>query len=93
MSDSLDRGSYTSFHALLNLLIKLRKRDQMRGSPSILSLFHNEFNKSNNTGARMFDSVYRITLKLLNIRIFGVKASKFCHVLRNFIMEVIILRY
>ena len=40
-----------SAHVLLNLLNKLRKRDKMRGSPSILYLFRNEFNKFNYTGA------------------------------------------
>ena len=40
-----------SAHVLLDLLNKLRKRDKMRGLPSILSLFCNEFNKFNNTGA------------------------------------------
>ena len=40
-----DRGSYMSVHVLLNLLNKLGKRDKMRGLPSILSLFRNEFNK------------------------------------------------
>ena len=39
-----------SAHVLLNLLNKLRKRDKMRGFPSILFLFRNEFNKFNNTG-------------------------------------------
>ena len=29
------RGSYMSAHVLLNLLNKLRKRDKMRGLPSI----------------------------------------------------------
>ena len=33
----------------------------MRGLPSILSLFRNEFNKFNNTRARMLDSIYHIT--------------------------------
>ena len=32
----------------------------MRGLPSILSLFRNEFNKINNTRARMLDSIYHI---------------------------------
>ena len=41
-----------SAHVLLNLLNELRKRDKMRGLPSILSLFRNEFNKFNNTRAR-----------------------------------------
>ena len=43
-----------SAHVLLNLLNKLWKRDKMRGLPNILSLFCNEFNEFNNTGARMF---------------------------------------
>ena len=38
-----------STHVLLNLFNKLRKRDNMRGLPHILSLFHNKFNKFNNT--------------------------------------------
>ena len=54
-----------SAHVLLNLLNELRKRDKMRGLPSILSLFRNEFNKFNNTGARMLDSIYHMTLRLL----------------------------
>ena len=41
-----------SAHVLLNLLNELGKRDRMRGLPSILSLFRNEFNKFNNTKAR-----------------------------------------
>ena len=54
-----------SAHVLLNLLKELRKRDQMRGLPSILPVFHNEFYKFNNTGAQMLDSIYHMTLKLL----------------------------
>ena len=50
-----------SAHVLLNLLNELGKRDKMRGLPSILSLFHNEFNKFNNTRARMLDSIYHMT--------------------------------
>ena len=30
----------------------------MRGVPRILSFFHNEFNKFDDTGARMLDSIY-----------------------------------
>ena len=37
-----------SAHVLLNLSNELGKRDKMRGLPSILSLFRNEFNKFNN---------------------------------------------
>ena len=36
---SIYRGSYMSARVLLNLLNELGKRDQMRGLPSILSLF------------------------------------------------------
>ena len=50
-----------SAHVLLNLLNELGKRDKRRGLPSILSLFHNSFNKSNNTRARMLDSIYHMT--------------------------------
>ena len=58
------RESYMSAHVLLNLLNELRKGDKMRGLPSILSLFRNEFNKFNNTRARMLDSIYHMTLRL-----------------------------
>ena len=54
-----------SAHVLLNLLNEMGKRDKMRGLPSILSLFRNEFNKFNNTRARMLDSIYHMTLRLL----------------------------
>ena len=50
-----------SAHVLLNLLNELGKRNKMRGLPSILSLFRNEFNKFNNTRARMLDSIYHMT--------------------------------
>ena len=54
-----------SDHVLLNLLNELRKWDKMRGLLSILFLFRNEFNKFNNTRARMLDSIYHManTLK------------------------------
>ena len=38
-------------HVLLNLLNELGKSDTMHGVQSILSLFSNEFNKINYTGA------------------------------------------
>ena len=59
-----------SAHVLLNLLNKMRKRDKMRGLPSILSLFRNKFNKFNNTGARMLNSIYHMTIKLIKNCIF-----------------------
>ena len=65
MTSETNRGSLMSAHVLLNLLNELGKRDKMRGLPSILSLFRNEFNKFNNTRARMLDSIYHMTLRLL----------------------------
>ena len=50
-----------SAQVLVNLLNELGKRDKMRGLPSILSLFRDEFNKFNNTRARMLDSIYHMT--------------------------------
>ena len=50
-------------HVLLSLVNKLGERDKMRDLPSILSLFRNEFNKFNNTRARILDSMYQMTLK------------------------------
>ena len=54
-----------SAHVLLNLLKELRKRDKMRGLPTILSLFRNKVNKFNNTRAPMLDSIHHMTLRLL----------------------------
>ena len=81
-----------SAHVSLNLSNELRKRDKMWGLPSILSLFRNKFNKFNNMGEQMLDSIYHMTLKLLKKHIFGVKMSRFCHILCNIIMDVISLR-
>ena len=75
-----------SVHVLLNLLNELGKSDKMRGLLTILSLFRNEFNKFNNTGARMLDSFYHRTLKLLRTHIFGVNMSKHGLLLHNAIM-------
>ena len=51
-----------SAHISLNLFNELRKRDKLRGLPSISSLFPNEFNRFNNTGAQMLDSIYHMEL-------------------------------
>ena len=48
-------------NVLLHLLKELGKGDKMRGLPSVLSLFRNEFNKFKNTRARMLDSIYHMT--------------------------------
>ena len=57
--------SYKSAAVLVNLLKELMNSDKMRGLSSILSLFRNEFNKYNNTGARMLNSFYHIPFKIL----------------------------
>ena len=56
-------------HVLLNLENMLGKSDQMRGLPSISLPFRKEFNKINNTKARIFDAIHHI---LWN-RVFDVK--------------------
>ena len=76
-----------SAHVLLNLLNELGKRDKMRGLPSILSLFRNEFNKFNNTRARILDSIYHMTNTLKSH--FWRKTFLFCHNVRNVVMDVI----
>ena len=48
-----------SAHVLLNLLNELRKRNKMRGLPSILFLFRNGFNKCNKTRTLMLDYIYQ----------------------------------
>ena len=50
-----------SAHVLLNLLNELGKIDKIRGLPSSLSLFRNELNEFNNTGARVLDTIYHMT--------------------------------
>ena len=47
---------------LFNILNELGISDKMQGLSCILSLFCNEFNKFNNTGARMLDSINYMTL-------------------------------
>ena len=54
-----------SAHVLLNLLNELRKRDKIRGLPSILSYFRNKFNKFNKTRAQMLNSIYNMTFRLI----------------------------
>ena len=53
---------------LLNLLNKLGRSDKVRGLPNILSLFRYEYNKFNNTRARMVDSILSYDI---NLRCYG----------------------
>ena len=59
-----------STRVLLYLLNKLGKRDKMKGLLSILSLSRKGFNKFNNTGAQMLDSIYHMTQKCFQITFF-----------------------
>ena len=70
-----------SAHVLLNLLNKFGKK-------IVLSVFPNEFNKCNNTGARMQDSIYHMTLKSHFISTFCTKTSQFRFRKRDVFMDV-----
>ena len=65
-----------SAHVLLNLLNQLGKMIRCKALPSILSVF-SEFNKINNTGAQMQDSIYHMTLKWHFISNFALKRHDF----------------
>ena len=47
-----------SAHVLLNLLNELGEKIRCKALPSILSVFPNEFNKFNDTGAQVQDSIW-----------------------------------
>ena len=64
-----------SARVLLNLLNELEKSDKMQGLPS------NEINVFNETEAQMLDFIYHMKLKLIKNHIFGLKTSKFSHLL------------
>ena len=71
------RWSYMSAHVLQNLLNDLWKKIRCEAMPSILSVFPNDFNEVNNTGAQMQDSIYHMTLKSHFISEFCSKTSRF----------------
>ena len=75
--NSKNRRSYMSAHVLFNLLNKLRKRDKMRGLPSILSLFCDEFDKFNNTWVELLYSFCHITSKLTKNAFLAWKCQDF----------------
>ena len=58
----------------------------MRGLLSIVSLFRNEFSKLNNTGSRILDSIYHMTLQLLKITL-SRENARFCHNLDSVKMD------
>ena len=47
--------------------------------------FCNKFKKFNNTEAGMLDTIYQMILKLLLNCVFGMKSSRFCHIVKAFI--------
>ena len=70
-----------SAHVLVKLN-KFRKRDKMRGLPSILSLFRNELNKFNNTRARFIirhKTYFEIVIWRENIRVLPYARRKKHH--------------
>ena len=67
-----------SAHVSLNLLNELGGKVRCEFLSSI-SVFPNEFNKFNNTGARMQDSIYHMTLKSHFISKLCTKTSRLCH--------------
>ena len=77
-----------SAHLLLNLLNVLGKKIRCEALPSILSIFPNVFNKFNNTGARMQDSVYHMTLKSHFVSKFALKRHDFAIRKRDVFMDV-----
>ena len=79
-----------SAHVLLNLLIELGKKIRCVVLPSILSVFFNpnEFNKLNNTGARMQNSIYHMTLKSILVAIFAQTCQDFALRKRGVYMDV-----
>ena len=77
-----------SAHVLLNLLNELG-RDKIRGLLSILSLFRYDFNKFSNTAAKILHSFIIRHQNYFKITFLRVKMSRFCHLLRNVIMDLI----
>ena len=64
-----------SAHVLLYLLNELGEKIRCEAVLSILSISSNDFNKFNNTGARMQDSIYHMTLRSHLIRDLRIKTD------------------
>ena len=58
-------GSYMSAHVLLILSNELGKEIKCEACRAFYIFFRNEFNKFNNTRARILDSINHMTLRLL----------------------------
>ena len=68
-----------STHVLLNLLSELRKEIKCEACRAFYLFYRSEFNKCNNTGARMLDSIYHMAFKLFLNHFYGVKTLGVCH--------------
>ena len=62
-----------SAHVLLKLLNELGKEIKCEANRAFYLFFRNEMNKFSNTRARMLDSIYQMTLRLLGNLISAVK--------------------
>ena len=71
----------------IEFIKRVGERDDIRGLPSIISLFHSEFNKFNYAKARMLDSIYIMLLKLLCSSFFMLKRI-ISHYVRMVVMDV-----
>ena len=65
--------------SLLNLLNELGEKDKMRGFAEHLICLPNDLKEFSNTGARMQDSIYHMTLKLHFISKCCTTISRFSH--------------
>ena len=81
-----------SAHVLFNSLNELGKKIRCEALPSILPVFPNEFNKLNNTGARMQDYIYHMPLKSHFINKLCTNTTRFCHTRRLYGCQRIMLR-
>ena len=83
-----------SAHVLLNLLNELRKSDKMLGLQSLLSLFHNNFNKLNKTKSTNVRFYLSHDNKLLKNCFFSAcKCQIAPSFTQGYIMDVITLCY
>ena len=61
----------------MKVIKRVGEKDKRESFPSILSVFRDEFNKFNNTGARMQDYIYHMALKSHFISDNCTKTSRF----------------
>ena len=75
-------------HVLFNLSNEFGKKIRCKALSSILSVSPNKFNKYNNTGARMQDSIYHMTLKSIFISDLYTSHQNFALKNATFFMDV-----